>query len=167
METEYVTRERYTTLEQQQAGRSASRGAGRATAQASAQAAGQAPDQAYGPTPHGSHRRHMGTATSDPQYLPLTDDERRREAAIAKEQQMRAAITGQDPAIEGDRPAHPVSREGRPQLTHSARYLQTPKPGRSIFISRHDRRRQQIRLLITILIVAVIVFALVWFFVLK
>ncbi len=102
--TRYVTRERYTTLED-------------------------AP-----------RRRHMGTATSDPEYLPRTEPGARRATAP----------------------------EGAPHASlHYDRYLQTPKPGRSIFTSRHDRARRRTRLLLIALLVAVIVALVAWFLFLR
>lgn len=45
-------------------------------------------------------------------------------------------------------------------LTHSARYLETPKQGKSIFVSSSKRRKQH-RLTILLLIIVVIAVALV------
>ncbi len=53
----------------------------------------------------------------------------------------------------------------KPQtLTHSARYLETPKQGKSIFTSS-NRRRKQHRLQIALLIIASVAIALVVYFV--
>lgn len=110
-ETEYVTRNRYQTLEESQ-----------------------------------SSRKHMGVASSDPVYL--------KDAPLSKNS---ACNQEQAPA-----PANQQRREPRPKqtLTHSARYLETPKQGKSIFISS-SRRRKQRRLQIALLIIAIAAIALV------
>lgn len=93
----------------------------------------------------GSGRLHMGTATSDPEYLPSVPN-------------------GNDAMG----PAHPLSpSNGRRQITHSARYLQTPKPGKSIFTSQAERARKRNHHLILALVVLVIVVAVVAFFILN
>lgn len=104
VEPQYVTRERYVTLEESRAGR----------------------------------RRHMGTAVSDPDYLSQ---------------------------LTGDMGANPgASGTGQHAITHSARYLQTPKPGKSIFTSQKARARQHTRRVVAALILlAVIVVAIVLF----
>lgn len=104
VEPQYVTRERYVTLEESRAGR----------------------------------RRHMGTAVSDPDYLtqPTRDP-------------------GANPG---------TGATGQHTITHSARYLQTPKPGKSIFTSQKARARQHTRRVVAALILlAVIVVAIVLF----
>ncbi len=94
-----------------------------------------------------SGRRHMGTATSDPQYLPPVDGRTRR-----------APDAAQTP---GQR-----QTDRRSQL-HYERYLETPKPGKTIFTSRYERsRRRSMRAVIVVLLLAVII-ALVWFFFLR
>ena len=117
VEPPYVTRERYQTLEEAQAG-----------------------------------RKHMGVATSDPNYLadaplskPGTDNGKSQEAARSSVRGPRAKQT----------------------LTHSARYLQTPKPGRSIFMSREMRRKQQTKRLAIALVVLIAVVLIVCFFILR
>lgn len=106
----------------------------------------------HAPDPRGAAtvpgRRHMGTATSDPQYLPPTDRRGQRPASAAG---------GAGPRGTGER---------RAQL-HYERYLETPKPGKSIFTSRYERsRRRSARLVIVVLVLAVLV-GLVWFFFLR
>lgn len=95
-------------------------------------------------------RRHMGVATSDPQYLPVTEPGR-----------------GAQPGANGDvpGPAHPASGKRAP--LHYDRYLQTPKPGKTIFSSRHERARRRTRAFIIAVLLVAIVIALVWFFVLR
>lgn len=114
-EPEYVTRNRYQTLEESQSG-----------------------------------RRHMGVASSDPVYLkdaPLS-----KNSACSQEQT-------QTPVKQQQRGPRP-----KQTLTHSARYLETPKQGKSIFISS-SRRRKQHRLQIALLIIAIVGIAMVIHFV--
>ena len=114
-EPEYVTRNRYQTLEESQSG-----------------------------------RRHMGVASSDPVYLkdaPLS-----KNSACSQEQT-------QTPVKQQQRGPRP-----KQTLTHSARYLETPKQGKSIFISS-SRRRKQHRLQIALLIIAIVGIAIVIHFV--
>ena len=87
-------------------------------------------------------RRHMGTATSDPQYLPPTDSARgtRRQA-----------------------PRDPSAPDAAPrQELHFERYLESPKPGKSIFTARQQRSRRT-RLMVALILLAVVLAALVWF----
>ena len=110
-EPEYVTRNRYQTLEDAQTG-----------------------------------RKHMGVASGDPVYL--TDAPLSKNSAI-----------NDDPT---KTPRTLQQRGPRPKqtLTHSARYLETPKQGKTIFVSSSKRRRQH-RLTILLVIIAVIAVALV------
>lgn len=110
-EPEYVTRNRYQTLEDAQTG-----------------------------------RKHMGVASGDPVYL--------KDAPLSKNSSF-----NDEPA---NAPATPQQRGPRPKqtLTHSARYLETSKQGKSIFVSSSKRRKQH-RLTILLLIIAIIAVALV------
>lgn len=110
-EPEYVTRNRYQTLEDAQTG-----------------------------------RKHMGVASGDPVYL--------KDAPLSK-----------NSAINNEPENKPTAREQRgprpkQTLTHSARYLETPKQGKAIFISS-SRRRKQHRLQLALLIIAAIAIALI------
>lgn len=110
-EPEYVTRNRYQTLEDTQTG-----------------------------------RKHMGVASGDPVYL--------KDAPLSK-----------NSATNDESENNPTTREQRgprpkQTLMHSARYLETPKQGKSIFVSTSKRRKQH-RLTILLLIIAVIAVALV------
>ncbi len=90
-------------------------------------------------TPGAPGRRHMGTATSDPQYLPQNG------------------------------PAHPRrSQPGDPsqQHLHYDRYLQTPTSKKTIFTARQERSRRR-TLLAVVLILIVAVALLVWFLFLR
>ena len=111
LEPEYVTRNRYRTLEDAQTG-----------------------------------RKHMGVASGDPVYL--------KDAPLSK-----------NSAINDDPTKKPVTRHQRgprpkQTLTHSARYLETPKQGKTIFVSSSKRRKQH-RLTILLMIIAAIAVALV------
>ena len=110
-EPEYVTRNRYQTLEDAQTG-----------------------------------RKHMGVASGDPVYL--------KDAPLSKNSAINAEPANALAAREqrGPRP--------KQTLTHSARYLETPKQGKSIFVSSSKRRKQH-RLTILLLIIAIIAVALV------
>lgn len=110
-EPEYVTRNRYQTLEDAQTG-----------------------------------RKHMGVASGDPVYLkdaPLSKNSADHDGP------MKESATQQQ---RGPRP--------KQTLTYSARYLETPKKGKSIFVSSSKRRKQH-RLTILLLIITVIAIAFV------
>ena len=111
LEPEYVTRNRYQTLEDAQTG-----------------------------------RKHMGVASGDPVYP--------KDAPLSKNSAINAEPT--------NAPAAREHRGPRPKqtLTHSARYLETPKQGKAIFISS-SRRRKQHRLQLTLLIIAAAAIALI------
>lgn len=110
-EPEYVTRNRYQTLEDTQTG-----------------------------------RKHMGVASGDPVYL--------KDAPLSK-----------NSAINDDPTETRITRQQRgprpkQTLTHSARYLETPKQGKTIFVSSSKRRKQH-QLTILLMIIAAIAVALV------
>ena len=109
------------------------------------------------PVPRQRPRKHMGVATSDPDYLPRTDI---HGYAPAMDPATRARLREQ----RGTSPAHQPA-QGAP--LHYERYLTTPKKGHAIFTSRQERARKRAQLLLAILIVAAIVLALVWFFLLR
>ena len=94
-----------------------------------------------------SGRKHMGVATSDPQYLPRTRPEH---------------------------PAHPRQQraegpDGQPQHAplHYERYLQTPKPGKAIFTARQARARRHVAHIVLLVALLVIIAVVVWFFILR
>lgn len=97
-------------------------------------------------------RKHMGTATSDPEYLPQTEFQRQCAA---------------DP----DARQTPIRDARAPQRSKTLRYdryLQTPRPGRSIFTSPQARRQRHARIIVLIALIAIaLVIALVWFLVLR
>lgn len=116
-------------------------------------------------------RRHMGVATSDPQYLPLTPQEQARERALAREQQ-RSQVAGQQPDHRGagPRPAHPmqaVQPGTHRSLQHSERYLSTPKPGKTIFKSRYEKQRRHTKAILLATLILAIAIGLIWFFFLR
>ena len=92
----------------------------------------------------------MGVASSDPVYL--------KDAPLSKN-----SVCSQE---QSQTPTKQHRRGPRPKqtLTHSARYLETPKQGKSIFKSS-NRRRKQHRLQIALLIIAVVAIALVIHFI--
>ena len=114
-EPEYVTRNRYQTLEDAQTG-----------------------------------RKHMGVASSDLKDAPLS-----KNSAIND-------VPTKTPKTRQQRGPRP-----KQTLTYSARYLETPKQGKTIFVSSSKRRKQH-RLQLLLLIIVVIAVALVIrFFVFK
>ena len=108
VEPNYVTRDRYVTLDQARGG-----------------------------------RKHMGTATSDPQYLSPTGYEKNGRFS----------------------PNEAKGRDNGRSAVHDERYLQTPKPGKSIFISRQERARKRNRRLILAAIIVVVLAVLLKIFV--
>lgn len=87
-------------------------------------------------------RKHMGVATSDPQYL-----------------QPAGAAGGR-----AGGPAHPRHKnpgDGEPQTLHGNRYLSTPSSHKTIFTARQDRARKRIRVLLVVLLLVVIA-VVVW-----
>ena len=103
-------------------------------------------------------RKHMGVASSDPEYLPQTDPSGHvppssptlRVRANERGTQVRQPVAG-----------------GKPGQLRYDRYLQKPRKGHSIFTSRQDRQRQRVHVLLAVLIVAAIALALFWFFMLR
>lgn len=97
-------------------------------------------------------RRHMGTASSDPEYLPP------------------ARVRGRDRAGEGGEGPAPGSTDSlnrRSGSLHYDRYLQLPNSGKAIFTSRQNRRRRRTHVALGVLIVLSIALALVWYFFLR
>ena len=76
----------------------------------------------------------MGTATSDPQYLSPTGYEKNGRFS----------------------PNEAKGRDNGRSAVHYERYLQTPKPGKSIFISRQERARKRNRRLLLAAIIVVV-----------
>ena len=88
-------------------------------------------------------RKHMGVATSDPEYLPqVQPPAQRRNNAV-------------------QRAANPIAQP-KHAISNSARYLSTPKAGRSIFISRYERRRATIKRCVLLVLSIVIIVLVVW-----
>lgn len=126
---------------------------------------------AFRADPQRTGRRHMGVASSDPQYLPLTPQEQARERAIARDQQ-RAQNAGQQPDARNapPRPAHPmqaVQPGTHRSLQHSARYLSTPKPGKTIFKSRYEKQRRHTKAVLLAVLALAIILGVVWYFFLR
>ena len=92
----------------------------------------------------------MGVASSDPVYL--------KDAPLSKNSACSQKQT-QTPVKQHRRGPRP-----KQTLTHSARYLEMPKQGKSIFTST-NRRRKQHRLQIALLIIAIVAIALVIHFI--
>lgn len=136
VEPEYATINRYATLDQQRT--------------------------AYAEQRAERGRRHMGTATSDADYLPLTDFQKQQDRAAA------IAARGQGKEPNSSSPALASDETGAaPRSLHASRYLQTPKSGRSIFVSRQARQQKRLKALLLLFVVLALVLALVWFFILR
>lgn len=108
----------------------------------------------------GRPRKHMGVASSDPEYLPQTGPTGHVPPS-SPTLRIRANERG---AAHGNQP---LKSNGQPGQLHYDRYLQQPKKGRSIFTSQQDRQRKRVQILLAALIVAAIALALFWFFVLR
>lgn len=106
------------------------------------------PAQEYREVPYrtSAPRKHMGVATSDPDYLPVTDP------------RGQAGRPG---------PAHPISADAKNHPLHYDRYLELPKRGKSIFISRRERKQRRAHIAILVIALLAIILALVWFFFLR
>ncbi len=101
-------------------------------------------------------RLHMGTATSDPTYLPLTPQEQARERALERER------------IQQERAQHPQAAGGRYKgLQHSGRYLETPKHGHAIFTSKYERKRKRHKTAVAVVVLLALIAVAVWFFFLR
>ena len=106
-------------------------------------------------------RRHMGVATSDPQYLPLTPQEQARERAMAREHQ-RSQNAGQQP--DAHNPMQTIQPGTHRSLQHSARYLSTPKPGKTIFKSRYEKQHRHAKAVLLAALLIAAILGLVWYF---
>ena len=104
-------------------------------------------------------RKHMGVASSDPEYLPQTGP-----TGHVPPSSPTLRIRANERGGQGGRP---VAGDGQPGQLNYSRYLTKPKRGRSIFTSQQDRQRQRVQILLAVLIVAAIALALFWFFVLR
>lgn len=86
-------------------------------------------------------RRHMGVATSDPNYLKPANGGRINRGNL-----------------------HDTDRSAKPRngSLHYDRYLQTPKSGKSIFVSQQRRQRQRVQRFILIAAILLIVLLFIW-----
>lgn len=101
-------------------------------------------------------RKHMGVATSDPEYLPPVGGNRPQAHVPPTSPTLRVRT--------GDARGGQAGTGARPNY---GRYISTPKKGRSIFTSRQDRQRRRVKILLGALIIAATALALFWFFVLR
>jgi hypothetical protein len=128
------------------------------------------------PMTHGPNRgtrKHMGVATSDPDYLSPAPNGRPAMGTGASGNfgtgtgGNRTATPGH-PTAYRQRPASAATTpSGQPAQPNYSRYLSTPKKGKAIFTSRQDKQRRRIKVLMAILVLAAIALALVWYFVLR
>ena len=94
-----------------------------------------------------SHHKHMGVASSEPEYLPRTGPQ-------VRERQGQA----QDQGATQDGSAKHFNNSGKQSGTPDySRYLETPKSGRSIFISPKERRRKRNQKIAAVVAVAAVV----------
>lgn len=92
----------------------------------------------------GTQHKHMGVATSEPEYLPRTGPQVRQR-------------TEQETLTQGGG-RHTAGRQsGRKGDSLDYRYLETPRSGKSIFISREERRRKRNRRIAAVVAVAAVV----------
>lgn len=106
--------------------------------------AASAAHQLFAPRSH-RPRKHMGTATSDPDYLPpVTHDASARE---------------QEPTV------RPV-RQHRGQPVNYARYLEVPK-SKNVIFTRRERAQRRTHLLIALAVAAIILVVLLWLFIFR
>ncbi len=131
-------------------------------------------------------RKHMGVATSDPEYLPPVGGNRPQAHVPPTSPTLRVRTgdaRGGLPPVGGNRPqAHvpPTSptlrvrtgdarggQAGTGAQPNYGRYISTPQKGRSIFTSRQDRQRRRVKILLGALIIAATALALFWLFVLR
>lgn len=119
-------------------------------------------------------RKHMGVATSDPEYLPPVNGA----AASARSARMEREHPDRSRAdrtpystLHGGRPSDRPGRADRQAdpggQSNYGRYISTPKKGRSIFTSRQDRQRRRVKIMLAVLIVTAVALALFWFFALR
>ena len=136
------------------------------------------------PMTHGPNRgtrKHMGVATSDPDYLSPAPNGRPAMGTGASGNFGTGTGGNFGTGTGGNRtatPGHPTAYRqrpasaattpsGQPAQPNYSRYLSTPKKGKAIFTSRQDKQRRRIKVLMAILILAAIALALVWYFVLR
>ena len=105
-------------------------------------------------------RKHMGVASSDPEYLPQTGSPGRVPPSSPT---LRIRANERNGSGRGGT----TKRTGNQGQLHYDRYLQAPKKGRSIFTSQQDRQRRRVQVLLIVFVVAAIALALFWFFVLR
>ncbi|MDM8302284.1 hypothetical protein [Collinsella tanakaei] len=90
-------------------------------------------------------RKHMGTATSDPDYLPPVTHG--------------VSVREQGPSVQPARQHH-----GQP--VNYARYLEVPK-SKSVIFTRRERAQRRTHLLIALAVAVIILIVLLWLFVLR
>lgn len=126
---------------------------------------GASPRPAYGAKP----RKHMGTATSDPEYLPPVNGggghipPHSSTLRIRQNERAEAVPTGAHGPHRG-RDLGPRRKHGE---IKTGRYLSTPHGGKRIFTTQRDRQQRRMRYVLVVLILAAIALALVWFFLLR
>lgn len=112
----------------------------------------------------------MGVATADPNYLPLTAQQRELDRELENGEQVLPKIK-QSKGIGGSHlsagSARALNGSGAPGGQRPGRYLEKPRSGRAIFSHRQQQRRRRARLAIAVCALALIAIVLVWIFVLR
>ena len=106
-------------------------------------------------------RKHMGVATSDPEYLPPVPGGDKGPGYIPP-----SSPTLRTRANERT-PQAAKKGSGKPGGLRYDRYLSTPKRGKSIFTSQQARRRTHAQHILAVLIILAVALALVWFLLLR
>lgn len=123
-----------------------------------------APQPHNRPTP-GRPRKHMGVASSDPDYLPPVGPKRNGGhsdmAAPANSQHVSPSGSAGRTLQAGN------NRQRSNDPLHYDRYISVPKKGRSIFTARQARQRHRLYLALAVLVLVAVALALVWFFLLR
>lgn len=128
-------------------------------------------------------RKHMGVATSDPNYLPPVDNPRAPSHSRDVQVPLRKSNLGRGGSAQNASsaprggyipPSSPTlrvrSREGAGSASNTRagrNYISQPKKSHSIFTSRAEQRRRRLLVILIIMIVLAVALALVWFFFLR
>lgn len=132
----------------------------------SAEPSGATP-QPHNRAAHGRPRKHMGVASSDPDYLPPVGPQPEGAAHPGPSAHARPTRPGGHSG-RGDLggPNGPDRRRSNDPL-HYDRYISVPKKGRSIFTARQARQRHRLYIGFAVLVVAAVALALVWYLYLR
>lgn len=116
---------------------------------------------------NGTTRKHMGVATSDPEYLPPVGPDRPQTHTAGGPHGHVAGARAQGAGQRVHTAEHVAGQPAPGAQPNYSRYISTPKKGRAIFTARQNRRRRRVKLLLGSLIVAAVALAALLFFVLR